>query len=130
MDLHIKVYLFLRGINHATTKPTHISAITASTRADVHFYTKIISVRVVNKTMNQNEGFMCRLFYGDEQGSPGTELTFFEIFPVGCVPMKIQIALRQLLFLFRVMKLLDFWQKRLGEYEIFIELAIDVTLDF
>lgn len=57
----------------------HISAFTASAEKNVHFYTEILGLRIVKKTVNQDNDGMYHLFYGDEVGSAGTEVTFFEI---------------------------------------------------
>ncbi|WP_046174407.1 ring-cleaving dioxygenase [Domibacillus indicus] len=57
----------------------HVSAITANAAENVKFYTEIMGMRLIKKTVNQDETSMYHLFYGDEKGNPGTELTFFEI---------------------------------------------------
>ncbi|WP_068776810.1 ring-cleaving dioxygenase [Paenibacillus sp. FJAT-26967] len=62
----------LKGIHH-------VSAITAKAPANFEFYTKVLGLRLVKKTVNQDDISVYHLFYGDEKGNPGTELTFFEI---------------------------------------------------
>ncbi|MBP3040770.1 ring-cleaving dioxygenase [Bacillaceae bacterium Marseille-Q3522] len=62
----------LKGIHH-------VSAFTANAEKNFHFYTKVLGLRLVKKTVNQDETSVYHLFYGDEKGNPGTELTFFEI---------------------------------------------------
>ncbi|MBP1906440.1 glyoxalase family protein [Paenibacillus turicensis] len=57
----------------------HTSAFTASAAKNFHFYTEILGLRLVKKTVNQDNDSMYHLFYGDEAGSAGTEVTFFEI---------------------------------------------------
>ncbi|TFB21842.1 ring-cleaving dioxygenase [Filobacillus milosensis] len=57
----------------------HLSALTANAQNNVDFYTKILGMRMVKKTVNQDDPSVYHLFYGDEVGNPGTELTFFEI---------------------------------------------------
>ncbi len=56
----------------------HVTAVTASAPANVDFYTKVLGLRLVKKTVNQDDVSAYHLFYGDELGNPGTELTFFE----------------------------------------------------
>jgi glyoxalase family protein len=56
----------------------HISAITGDAAANVEFYTGVLGLRMVKRTVNQDEPKMYHLFYGDEHGSPGMDLTFFE----------------------------------------------------
>ncbi len=62
----------LKGIHH-------VSAITAEAPENFDFYTQVLGLRLVKKTVNQDDTGVYHLFYGDEKGNPGTELTFFEI---------------------------------------------------
>jgi glyoxalase family protein len=55
-----------------------VSAITADAPANVDFYTRVLGMRLVKKTVNQDDPTVYHLFYGDEEGSPGLDLTFFE----------------------------------------------------
>lgn len=61
----------------------HISMITKNASQNNHFYKDILGLRRVKMTVNQDEPSMYHLFYGDKTGSPGTELSFFEIPVVG-----------------------------------------------
>ena len=61
----------------------HISMITKTAGENHHFYRDILGLRRVKKTVNQENPKMYHLFYGDLTGSPGTELTFFEISNAG-----------------------------------------------
>ena len=56
----------------------HITCITADARRNVDFYARLMGLRMVKKTVNQDEPSVYHLFYADEKGSPGTDLTFFE----------------------------------------------------
>ncbi|WP_028399300.1 ring-cleaving dioxygenase [Ectobacillus panaciterrae] len=62
----------LKGIHH-------VSALTAKASKNFDFYTKALGLRLIKKTVNQDDTSVYHLFYGDEKGNPGTELTFFEI---------------------------------------------------
>ncbi|ASN07166.1 ring-cleaving dioxygenase [Virgibacillus necropolis] len=62
----------LKGIHH-------VSAITANAKQNYDFYTTILGMRLVKKTINQDDPSVYHLFYADEIGNPGTDLTFFEI---------------------------------------------------
>ena len=62
----------------------HITCITGDAPANVDFYTGALGLRLVKKTVNQDDPTVYHLFYADEQGSPGADLTFFE-YP-GAVP--------------------------------------------
>jgi glyoxalase family protein len=56
----------------------HITCITADARRNVDFYARILGLRLVKKTVNQDDPSVYHLFYADEKGSPGSDLTFFE----------------------------------------------------
>ena len=56
----------------------HITAITADAQANIDFYADTLGLRLVKKTVNQDEPSVYHLFYADEQGDPGSDLTFFE----------------------------------------------------
>ena len=56
----------------------HITAITGDAPANVEFYVGVLGLRMVKKTVNQDDPSVYHLFYADEAGSPGADLTFFE----------------------------------------------------
>lgn len=56
----------------------HITAITGNTSQNVAFYTQVLGMRLVKKTVNQDDVSAYHLFYGDEIGHAGTEVTFFD----------------------------------------------------
>ena len=56
----------------------HITAITGDAPANVEFYAGVLGLRLVKKTVNQDDPTVYHLFYADEAGSPGADLTFFE----------------------------------------------------
>jgi glyoxalase family protein len=56
----------------------HITSITADARKNVDFYARLLGLRLVKKTVNQDDPSVYHLFYADEKGSPGADLTFFE----------------------------------------------------
>jgi glyoxalase family protein len=56
----------------------HITCITADAPRNVDFYARVLGLRMVKKTVNQDDPSVYHLFYADEQGSPGADLTFFE----------------------------------------------------
>jgi len=55
----------------------HITAIAGKAKTNVDFYTKILGLRLVKKTINFDDPGTYHLYYGDELGTPGTILTFF-----------------------------------------------------
>ncbi len=56
----------------------HVTAITARARDNHHFYTQTLGLRLVKKTVNQDDVSAYHLFYADGAGTPGTDLTFFD----------------------------------------------------
>lgn len=56
----------------------HVTAVTGDAAANLAFYTEALGLRLVKKTVNQDDTSAYHLFYGDEVGRPGTELTFFD----------------------------------------------------
>ncbi len=56
----------------------HISSITGNAPANLDFYTRVLGMRLVAKTVNQDDPGVYHLFYGDYEGSPGFDMTFFE----------------------------------------------------
>jgi glyoxalase family protein len=56
----------------------HITAITARARDNHDFYTRVLGMRLVKKTVNQDDVSAYHLFYADGAGTPGTDLTFFD----------------------------------------------------
>src|ERR687885_156539 len=56
----------------------HITAITGDAPRNVDFYTRVLGLPLVKKTVNQDDPTVYHLFYADERGSPGADLTFSE----------------------------------------------------
>ncbi|SDB82196.1 glyoxalase family protein [Pelagirhabdus alkalitolerans] len=61
----------------------HVSALTANAQKNYDFYADQLGMRLVKKSVNQDSPSMYHLFYADEIGRPGTDLTFFEMLGVG-----------------------------------------------
>jgi glyoxalase family protein len=56
----------------------HITAITEDAQRNVDFYAGVLGLRLVKKTVNQDNPTVYHLFFADEGGDPGSDLTFFE----------------------------------------------------
>lgn len=56
----------------------HLTAISARIRENHRFYTQTLGMRLVKRSVNQDDPGAYHLFYADAQGSPGTDLTFFD----------------------------------------------------
>jgi glyoxalase family protein len=56
----------------------HLTAISAKPRENLAFYTGLLGMRLVKKTVNQDDVSAYHLFYADAKANPGTDLTFFD----------------------------------------------------
>jgi glyoxalase family protein len=56
----------------------HVTAVTGNAPANLDFYTRVLGLRLVKKTVNQDDTSAYHLFYADKLGSPGTDMTFFD----------------------------------------------------
>jgi glyoxalase family protein len=56
----------------------HITCITGDAPGNVEFYAGVLGLRLVKKTVNQDDPTVYHLFYADEKGSAGADITFFE----------------------------------------------------
>jgi glyoxalase family protein len=79
----------------------------------VDFYTRVLGMRLVKKTVNQDDPTVYHLFYGDEQGSPGFDMTFFE-YPGARRGRAGDGMVHTVAFRVSSAAALDFWAERLG----------------
>jgi len=56
----------------------HLTAVSADAPGNLTFYTKVLGMRLVKKTVNQDDVSAYHLFYADGEARPGTDLTFFD----------------------------------------------------
>jgi glyoxalase family protein len=91
----------------------HITAITENAQRNVDFYAGVLGLRLVKKTVNQDNPTVYHLFFADEKGSAGSDLTFFE-FPG--VPQGRAGAgdVHRIVWRVASEEALDFWEKRLA----------------
>jgi glyoxalase family protein len=91
----------------------HITCITGDAPRNVDFYTGTLGLRLVKKTVNQDDPTVYHLFYADEKGTPGADLTFFE-YP-GAVPGRAGAGMvYSIVWRVGSTGALDFWAERLG----------------
>ena len=91
----------------------HVTCITGNAPANVDFYTGVLGLRLVKKSVNQDDPTVYHLFYADEKGSAGSDITFFE-YP-GAGPGRAGAGFVHTV-VWRVAsgEALDFWAARLG----------------
>ncbi len=95
----------------------HLTAVTTSAPENVAFYTEVLGLRLVKKTVNQDDVSAYHLFYGDEIGRPGTEVTFFDWPQLRIAPYRPgvgEVSVTALRVLGR--GALDWWARRLDEF--------------
>jgi glyoxalase family protein len=95
----------------------HVTAVTTEAQENVAFYTEVLGLRLVKKTVNQDDVSAYHLFYGDELGRPGTEVTFFDWPHLRVAPNYAgagEISATELRV--RGLDALAFWADRLAEY--------------
>ncbi len=90
----------------------HVTAITADAPGNVDFYARVLGLRLVKKTVNFDAPDVYHLYYGDEQGSPGSVLTFFE-FPGAARGRHGAGMVHTIAWRATDEDSLDFWQSRL-----------------
>ena len=91
----------------------HITAITGDAPRNLDFYARVLGLRLVKKTVNQDDPTVYHLFYADEKGSPGADLTFFE-YP-GAAPGRAGDGMvHRIVWRVGSAEAIDFWADRLG----------------
>src|SRR5690242_16447692 len=91
----------------------HITAITAEIEANVDFYGRLLGLRLVWQGVNADDPEMRHVAYGDERGSPGSVITFFDM--PGAAPGRPGAGMvHRLLLRVTDEKALDFWERRLA----------------
>src|SRR5437773_3674878 len=91
----------------------HITCITGDAPANVDFYVRVLGLRLVKKTVNQDDPTVYHLFYADEKGSYGSDLTFFE-YPGAARGTAGAGMVHRIVWRVASEEALDFWEKRLG----------------
>ena len=92
----------------------HVTAITAEAQRNVDFYAGVLGLRLVKKSVNQDQTSVYHLFYADETGEPGSDITFFEYpgVPRGRAGAGM---VHRVVWRVASSEALDFWQRRLGD---------------
>lgn len=110
----------------------HLTAVSADAPGNVRFYSKVLGLRLVKKTVNQDDVTAYHLFYADGVAAPGTDITFFD-FPAAPEKRGNNTVTRTG---FRVAgeAALKFWQARFKEHGVkateIVERDGRLTLDF
>ncbi len=90
----------------------HITAITENAQRNVDFYAGVMGLRLVKKTVNQDNPTVYHLFFADEAGDPGSDLTFFE-YPGAPLGRAGAGMVHRIVWRVGSVEALDFWAERL-----------------
>jgi glyoxalase family protein len=93
----------------------HVTAVTSDVGVNADFYTRVLGLRLVKKTVNQDDVSAYHLFYADKLGSPGTDMTFFD-WPMIGPSQRGTDSIATTLFRVNGRAALDYWAKRLDEH--------------
>ena len=91
----------------------HVTCITGNAPANVDFYTGVLGLRLVKKSVNQDDPTVYHLFYADEKGSAGSDITFFE-YPGAGAGRAGAGFVHTVVWRVASSEALDFWAARLG----------------
>jgi glyoxalase family protein len=91
----------------------HVTCITGDAPANVEFYAGTLGLRLVKKTVNQDDPTVYHLFYADELGSAGADITFFE-YPGARRGRAGEGMVHRVVFRVGSEDALDFWHQRAG----------------
>src|SRR5438046_8833091 len=91
----------------------HVTAITADAPRNVEFYARVLGLRLVKKSVNQDDPTVYHLFYADEKGDPGSDITFFE-YPGARRGRPGAGMVHRVVWRVGPAEALDFWEQRLG----------------
>jgi len=95
----------------------HVTAVSARIADNVEFYTQVLGLRLVKKSVNQDDVSAYHLFYADKAGSPGTDMTFFDWPHIG-PNVRGSDSIAGTAFRVASRQALDFWAERFDEYGI------------
>ncbi|QEY21889.1 ring-cleaving dioxygenase [Psychrobacillus sp. AK 1817] len=93
----------------------HVSAITADINKNHDFFTRILGMRLVKKSVNQDSPSTYHLFYADAEGTPGTDMTYFDIPMAGRTYPGVS-SISNTGFRVKSEEALQFWERRLHDF--------------
>jgi glyoxalase family protein len=92
----------------------HVTAVTGQVAKNVPFYTQTLGLRLVKKSVNQDDVSAYHLFYADKVGSPGTDMTFFDWPNIG-PDRRGTDSIANTMFRVNGQAALDYWAARLDQ---------------
>jgi glyoxalase family protein len=95
----------------------HVTAITSSAERNYEFFTYVLGMRLVKKTVNQDDIQTYHLFFADDRGSAGTDVTFFD-FPGSQKAVKGSNSISRIGLRVPSDEALSYWMKRFDHYKV------------
>jgi len=95
----------------------HVTCVTGDAPGNVHFYTAVMGLRLVAKSVNQDDPTVYHLFYADEHGDPGSDITFFE-YPGAARGRAGQGMVHRVVWRVASPEAIDFWEQRLADLRV------------
>jgi glyoxalase family protein len=92
----------------------HITAITGDAPRNLDFYTRVLGLRLAAKTVNQDDPSVYHLFYADERGRAGSDITFFE-YPGAARGRTGPGMVHTIVWRLGSVEAIDFWEQRLRD---------------
>ena len=102
--------MYLTGLHH-------ITAVSANITDNMRFYTEVLGLRLVKKSVNQDDVSAYHLFYADKKGTPGTDLTFFDWPRIGD-HLRGTDSIAGTAFRVSSREALDYWRKRFEQLNV------------
>ena len=93
----------------------HVTAVSRRIGQNAHFYTQVLGLRLVKKSVNQDDVSAYHLFYADKIGSPGSDMTFFD-FAHAAPDKRGTDSITTTAFRVNGRSALDYWANRLHEH--------------
>lgn len=95
----------------------HVTAVSGKIRQNLQFYTRVLGLRLVKRSVNQDDVSAYHLFYADKVGSPGTDMTFFD-WPQTGENVRGTDSISNTMFRVNGEEALHYWMKRFDEHEV------------
>ncbi|HSO57636.1 MAG TPA: VOC family protein, partial [Paenisporosarcina sp.] len=102
----------------------HVSAITANAEKNFDFFTRILGLRLVKKSVNQDNTSSYHLFYGDAVGTPGTDMTYFDI-PHAAKTVPGASSISNTAFRVKSEAALTYWKERFTQHQVHFEEVVE-----
>ena len=95
----------------------HVTAVTGNVGTNLDFYTHVLGLRLVKKTVNQDDVSAYHLFYADKVGTPGTDITFFD-WPQTGADRRGTDSIVTTMFRVNGHATLEYWRSRFDEHNV------------